>query len=227
MRSTYKENNMKIDTQTFSPNEDNLQEILSLSSLFTGDDKHRYESSIESLANNIDGFKELHLLINDDDIVGFLALRGTLPCEATNHIMLETVYVLIHDSHRGQKLSGTLVSKYTESVTNWVVSALQTSHSGNYQELVFNLQISPISESGFAFRKNSVISAAGWCVMNLQPLLNNDKINTFGVPYMIFDWGLPGGKRALFPLAGEIKKFEQPSAKEMSDKPLFEIALGL
>ncbi len=212
---------MSYSTQTLYPNKDNVEDILSLPNIFTNDDKDRYEDEVKSLSTTPD-FKELHLLINENKVVGFLALKGALPCSDINHLVLETAYVLIHETHRGQKLSEILISKYPECIDRWVDAALQASYTKKHQELIFNLQINAVSKGGASFRKKSVMAAMEWCLKNIQPKLNNNQTNSFDTPYIFFDYGY-GFKLTSFPKAGDIEIFDHPSAGQMSNKQIHEI----
>jgi len=216
---------MSYSTQTLFPNKDNVENILNLPSTLTDDDKHRYEGEVKSLATTPD-FKELHLLINENKIVGFLALKGALPCSVINHLALETAYVLIQNAHRGQRLSSILISKYLETINRWTFAALNTSYTESYQELIFNLQINDISNSGTSFRKKSVKAALEWCINHIQPRLNDHKINTFDTPYIIFYYGY-GNNHVIFSKTDDYKIFEPTPTEIMSDKPLYEVAYNI
>tara|TARA_R110001599_G_C12276626_1_gene662542 strand:+ start:3427 stop:4083 length:657 start_codon:yes stop_codon:yes gene_type:complete len=217
---------MTITIQTYIPTANNEDKIFRLSCALDQDDRGRFENSVKQLVSNQDGFNELHLLLIDKNIVGFLALKGSLPCNWINDITLETVYVLISEPFRGQKLSHLLIGKYTQSISNWTISSLKTFNAENHQELVFHLVISPVSKKGSVFQKKSVVAAYTWCTNNIQKMLNDKIINPHENRFIIFDWGL-GPNYFIFPKEGSIEKINRQSALEIPGKKFFEIAQEL
>jgi len=175
-----------IEVKLFSNTK--VSHLREIDNLFTGDDLLRLNCTIEGFETH-NGFCQIHALLKDNTVIGFIATKGALPSPTGETLALELTYVLIAPEYRDKGFSKFLVEAYQSSLKEWLESCFSNNKASQSDPINFVLVISPASSQGRSFRKNCLKGLFVWLEGTVLSLLNGSK-NRAGTKIIHFDTGV-------------------------------------